>query len=164
MEVAYSSTVHFSEHDVHTAENHHRVRDGLPQAHVFENREVDEAGRAHAVTVWIRSTVADEVESEFAFGRLDAAIGFARLGPKAAQPGFRIEDRSLGNFFQRLLENLQALAHFEDANHVTVVDVTVLAQRHPEAESPVDAIAVHLSDVVIDPAGPEPRPGDAGVD
>ena len=65
---------------------------------------------------------------------------------------------------QRLLENLERLAHFEDAHHVAVVDVAVFAERNAEIEAAVDAVLVDLADVVVDAGGAEHGAGDAGVD
>ena len=44
------------------------------------------------------------------------------------------------------------LAHLEQADHVAVVDVAVIAQRNAEGEAVVDAVLVDLAEVVVDAA------------
>src|SRR6266568_6164985 len=85
------STIHFSQHDIHTAKNDHHVGDDMAQAHVFEDGQVDEARRAYVVTIGIGRAIADEVKSEFTFGRFDASVSLARLGTEPAQPGFGVD-------------------------------------------------------------------------
>ena len=54
------SAVDFAEHDVDAAKNGDGVGDGVPEAQVLEDREVDEGRRAHPVAVGIRAAVADQ--------------------------------------------------------------------------------------------------------
>src|ERR1035441_10084861 len=65
------SPVHLTEHDVHAAENDHGVGNPVAEAHIFQNRQVDETRRTHAVAIRIRRTVADEIKSELAFSACD---------------------------------------------------------------------------------------------
>ena len=58
---------------------------------------------------------------------------------------------------ERLLENLERLAHFEHAHHVAVVNIAVFAQRHAEIEAAIDAVVVHFANVVIDAGGAQHR-------
>src|SRR5688572_6993483 len=104
----------------------------MAEAHVFEHGQVDEAWRAHAVTIRIRAAVADQIEAEFALRSFDATVGFARLGLEAAELGFGINDWAKWNIRERLLQYLQRLVHFEDANHVTIEHIAVLADRDTE--------------------------------
>src|SRR5688572_7824867 len=71
------SPIHLPQHNIHAAENDDDVRDVMPKAHVFEQRQVDEARRADAIPIRIRRAVADEIKAEFAFGSFDAAVRFA---------------------------------------------------------------------------------------
>src|ERR1022692_1247477 len=84
------SSVHLTENNVHAAEDDHGVGNPVAEAHVFQNRQVDETRRAHAVTIWIRRAVADDVKAQLAFRRFDAAINFAGLWAEAAQLRLRI--------------------------------------------------------------------------
>ena len=84
-----NSSVHLAQHDVDAAEDDDDVGDVVAEAHVFEDGEIDQARRAHAVAVRVGRAVADEVEAELALGRLDAAVGLAGLGAEAADLGLR---------------------------------------------------------------------------
>ena len=72
------------------------VGDGVAEAHVLEDGEVDEGGRADAVAVGIRAAVADEIETEFALRALDAAVGLAGFRAEAAELRLRVHDRAGG--------------------------------------------------------------------
>src|SRR6266853_6285578 len=91
------SAIHFPEHDVHAAENDHRIRDELPKAQVFQHSQVDETRRAHAISVRIRPAVADQVKSQFTLWSFDATVSLARLRTEAAQLRLRVNDRPFGN-------------------------------------------------------------------
>ena len=136
----------------------------MAEAHVFQNREVDETRRAHAIAIRIRRAVADEIKSEFAFRAFDATINLAGLWAETAQLRFRIHDRPGGNVAQRLFQNFDALAHFQHAHHVAVVNVAVFADRHLEIEPAVNAVFVHLAQVVIHAGGAQHRAGYGRVD
>src|SRR5579884_956770 len=157
-------SVHFSQNNVHTAKNDHRVSDRLAEAHVFQNGQVYKAGRTHTITIWIGRTVADEIKTEFAFRAFDAPVSFTSLWPKTANLRFGVHDRPFRNIAQGLVQNLQRLAHLQNADHVTVEHVAVLAKRNAKIKPVVDAVLIHLADIVIDAAGAQHRPGDAGVD
>ena len=73
-----ASSIHFSHHDIDAAKDHHDVGDGVAEAHVFQDRQINEARRTHAITIRIRAAVADQIETELAFRSFDAAIRFAR--------------------------------------------------------------------------------------
>jgi hypothetical protein len=79
--------VDFAEDDVDGAEDDHGVGDGVAEAHVLEDGEVDEGGRADAVAVGVRAAVAEEIETDLALRALDAAVGFAGLRAEAAPSG-----------------------------------------------------------------------------
>ena len=64
----------------------------------------------------------------------------------------------------RLVQDLERLAHLQDADHVAVIDIAVIAQRNAEIEAVVDAVPVHLANVVVDAAGARHGAADAGVD
>src|ERR1041385_4673633 len=119
----------------------------MSEAHVFEHSQVDQARRANAVTIRIRAAIADQIEAEFALGSFDAAVRFAGLRSESTKLRLRIHDWTFGDFRERLVENLQRLAHFEDANHVAVEHITVLADGHAEIETVVDTVFVHLANV-----------------
>ena len=136
----------------------------MPHAHVFQDRQVDKARRPDAVAIRIRPAVADEIKAELAFGRFDAAVSFAGLGPKPANLRLWVDDRAGRNVAQGLFQNLQGLAHFQEPNHVPIESVSLLAQWHTERKAVVNAVLVNLANVVIHSAGPQHRPADARVD
>src|SRR6266853_1294690 len=98
-----SSAIHFAHYDVDAAKNHHYVCDGVTQAQIFENGEINEARRTHSVAIRIRSAVTDEIESELAFGRFNAAVRFARRRTKCAELRLWIHDRPRLNLRECLL-------------------------------------------------------------
>src|ERR1017187_9019385 len=136
----YYSSIHLAQHDVHAAQDDHGVRNPVAEAHVLQHGQIDEAGRSHAVAIRIGRTVADEIKAQFTLRGLDPPIGFTRLRTESPQFRLRVHDRSGRNVAQSLLQNFHALAHLQNADHVTVVDVAVFAQRHLEVEPSVDAI------------------------
>src|SRR6187549_1242296 len=104
--------VDLPEDDVDGPEDHDGVGDSLAEAHVLEQREVDEGRRAHAVAVRVERAVADEKEAEFSLGALEAPIGFAGLGPEAAELGLGVHDRAGGQVAESLEKDTDRLAHF----------------------------------------------------
>src|SRR4030095_14456811 len=76
------SAVDFAHHNVDAAEDDHHIRDGVTEAHVFKNCEIDEARRPDAVTIGIRSAVTDQIKSELAFRRFDPSVRFAHRRTK----------------------------------------------------------------------------------
>ena len=137
---------------------------GVPEAHVLEDREVDEGRRPHAVSVGVGPAVADEIKADLALGPLDASVGLARLRAESPQLGLRVHDRAAGNVAQRLAQDPDRLPHLEDAHHVPVVGVAVVAQRHPESEAGIDAVAVDFAQVVGHPGRPQHGAGHPGAD
>src|SRR5208282_1981279 len=156
--------IHLPEHNINAAQDNDDIRNGMAEAHVFEDRQVDKTGRADAITPGRRPAVADEVKAQFTFGRFNAAVGFAGFGPEIAKFDFGIQDRSGGNVMQGLAENAEGFAHFENPHHVTIKNVPPLSERHAEFEAIVNPVLVHFADVVIDSAGAQPRAGHAGID
>ena len=63
-----------------------------------------------------------------------------------------------------MLEDLDRFAHFEDADHVAVVDIAVIAERDAEVETRIHPVGVHFAEVVIHATGTEHRTGDASTD
>src|SRR5208283_3583178 len=162
--VRVGSAVDLAEDDVDAAEDDDRVGHGVAEAQVLEEREVDERGRAHPVSVGVRAAVADQVEADLALRALDSAVDLPLLRAEAAEPGLRVHDRSVRDVPQRLLEYLDGLPHLEDPDHVAVVRVAVGPERHAEIEARVEAVAVHLAHVVVDARRAQHRAGDAGAD
>src|SRR5437773_4289771 len=111
------SAIHLSHHNIHAAEDHHHIRHGVAEAKIFQNSQINKTRRAHAITVRIRSTVADQIETEFALGRFDASISFAHRWTKGADLHLRVHDGTGENLFESLLQDSHALAHFERAHH-----------------------------------------------
>ena len=63
-----------------------------------------------------------------------------------------------------LLEDLDALAHLQQADVVSVVEVAVLAGDDVEVEAVVDAVRGGAADVVVDARGPQHGAGRRVVD
>src|SRR5205823_5078089 len=116
-------------------------------------------------TIAIRhgATVADEIKTKLALGRFDAAVGLALRRFEVAHLDVA-DERSLRNVLQRLPQNFQALAHLKQSHVVTIKNVADAAERHAEIKPVVDAVVIHLANVVIHAAGAQHRSGDAGVD
>src|SRR6266516_1447190 len=99
----------------------------MAKAKVFEHCEINETWRAHAVTIWIRPAVTDEIKSELAFGRFNSSVRFAHRWPERADLHLRSHDWPRLNLRECLLENLDALAHLERAHHQPIISVTMIA-------------------------------------
>ena len=50
-----TSAIHLPEHNINAAQDNDDIRDGMAEAHIFEDGQVDEAGRADAVTIGRRA-------------------------------------------------------------------------------------------------------------
>src|SRR5438045_3453312 len=107
--------------------NDHYIGHGVAEAEVFKHGQIDETRWAHPVAVRVWSTVTDQVEAELAFGPFDAAISFADRRTKSPDFHLRVDDRSRRNLFECLLQNHDALVHFQNAHHQSIVGVTVFA-------------------------------------
>src|ERR1035438_5840935 len=136
----------------------------MPEAHVLENGQIDEARRAHPIAIWLGRAIADKIEAQLPFRRFDATVSFARFGSEPAQLRLRINNRSFRDVAQSLLKDLEGLAHLQDPDHIAVVNIPMVSERHAEVEPVVDAVLVHLANVVVDSARPKHRAGDASVD
>src|SRR5688500_12479556 len=126
------SPIHLPQHNIHAPQDDHRISHRLAEAHVFKYREVDERWRPNSVAIRIRTAVADEVKTDLTFRPFDSAIRFSSFRAEAAQLPLRIHDRAGGEITKRGLEDIDRLAHLQDANHVAVIGVTVIAERYPE--------------------------------
>ena len=49
----FVSPIHFPHHNIDTAKNDHDIRDRVAEAHIFQDREVNETRRADAITVGV---------------------------------------------------------------------------------------------------------------
>src|SRR5580658_9621744 len=78
--IAPPSTIHLTQHNVHTTEDQHYICHILPQAHIFKYRQIDQRRGSHAITVGIAGAIADQVETELAFRCFDASVSLANLG------------------------------------------------------------------------------------
>src|SRR5205823_1389928 len=112
----FSSSIHLAKDNIDTAKNDHNVPNQVPQAHVFQNCQIDEARGPHAITIRIRRAVANQIKSELPLGRFDPAVSFARFGPESPQLRFRINDRAFRYLLQGHLQNLDRFAHLQDTN------------------------------------------------
>src|SRR5581483_6553078 len=135
----------------------------LAQAHILQNRQVNKAGRPDTIAIRIRRTIADQEESQLSLGSFNSAVGFAGFRTKTTQLRFGIHDRTGGNIAQGGFEDLERLPHFQYANHITVVNIAMIAQGHAKRKSIVDAVTVDLAQIVIDPGGAEHWTGNARV-
>src|SRR5947207_2318175 len=161
---AFASAIHLAHDNIHTAKDHHYVRYCLPEAKVLQNRQVDKARRAHSVTIGISGTVADQIKTKLALRTFDAPIGFSNRWFEGADFHLRVHDRACGDLRKRLLQDSDALSHFQDAHHQSVVAIAMFPERHSEFEAGVESVAVDLADVVIHSGGAKHRPSDASTD
>src|SRR2546425_2080066 len=79
------SSIDFAQHDIDASQDHDHVRHCLAQAHIFEHGEINETGRANAVTVWVGRTVTDQIKAELSLRRFDASVCFAGFWAEAAE-------------------------------------------------------------------------------
>ena len=142
-------SIHFSHHDIDAAEDNHDVGHGVAEAKVFQHSQIDEARRADAVTIRIRAAVADQIETELAFGRFDAPVGFADRRTKARIFTFGFMIGPAGNLLERLLQDSDALAHLQRAHHQSIVGVAVFPKRNPKFEPRIESIAIHFANIVV---------------
>ena len=136
----------------------------MAETHVFENREINKTRRTHAVAIRIRAAIADQVKSELAFGRFNAAVRFAYRRAKRADLHFRIKDRTGLNLSERLFQNFDAFTHFERAHHQAIVGVAMFAQRNAELETRIKSVAIHFANVIVHAAGAQHWAGNPGAD
>src|SRR5947207_12773936 len=106
----------------------------MPETKIFQDGQVNEARRAHPVTIRIRAPVADQVESQFALRTFDAPVSFANWRTEAAELYLWVHHWSGWYLFEGLFQDFDAFAHFQDAHHEPVVGIAVIPQRHPELE------------------------------
>src|SRR3954462_700621 len=106
-----SSSIHFSHHDIYAAQNDHDVSHSVSNAHVFQNSEVDEAGRTNSISIRICRPIADQEKSKLALRSFDPAIGFSGGRTERAHLHLGIHDRARSDLGKGLLQNLDALAH-----------------------------------------------------
>src|SRR5271170_33063 len=130
-----SLPVYLAHYDVDTAQGHDHVGDVPAETHVFQHSEMNEARRTHPVSIGVGCPIADEVEAKLPFGRLDASVGLTGLRSQTAQFCLRIHNRAARDTVDRLLENLQRLAHLQHSQHVAVVNIAVLAEGHAKVET-----------------------------
>src|SRR6202048_5153663 len=91
--------IHFSHHDIKAAKNQHHVCDGVAQTQILQNGQVDETRRPHAISIRVRSPVADQIKSELALWTFDPSVGFAHPRFEGADFYFRIYDRTRLDLF-----------------------------------------------------------------
>src|SRR5436305_2045455 len=111
------SSIHFPHHNIDASENNHYIGNGVTEAHIFENRKIDETRRTHTITIRVRSTVTDQIKTELAFGCFNAPISFADRRAKGANFHLRVDDGAGKNLLECLFQNSDALAHFQYAHH-----------------------------------------------
>src|SRR5438132_2407091 len=70
------SAIDFPHYDVDAAKDHHYVGHRVTETHVFEDGEINETRRSNAVAIRVRSTITDQIKSEFALWPFDAPVGF----------------------------------------------------------------------------------------
>src|SRR5947207_2170752 len=136
----------------------------MAEAKVFQHRQVNETRRPDPVTVRTRASITDQIKSQLALRPFDPAIRFPDRRLERAHFYLRIHDRPGRNLFHRLVKNAEALAHFERAQHQAIVAIAVVAERYPELEARIDAVAVYFAEIVVYAAGSQHGSGDTGID
>ncbi len=108
--------------------------------------------------------VGDQIETKLSFGRLDAPVTVPGRHLEVAEFDLGIQRFTRRQIPQRLLENLDALAHLQHAHVVAVVDIADATHRHPKIEAIVNTILVDLANIVFHTTGPRHWSADTGVD
>src|SRR5687768_9566551 len=155
--------VHLAQDDIHAAENNHGVSDRVADTHILKDGEVDKTRRAHSITISVRGAVTDNIKAQFAFRAFNSSVRFAWFWLEITDLVLGINDRSFRNIAQRLLKNLHRLAHFQNPDHVAIEDITVITEWNAKIETIVNAIFVHLAEIVIHAAGAQHWAGDPSV-
>ena len=119
--------------------------------------------RPDAVAIRIGRAIANYIKAQFTLRSFHPSIGFADLRLEIAHFVFRIDDRSFRNILERAFENFERFAHFKHTNHVAIENIAMLPKRHAKIEALVNAVFIHLANIVIDAAGAQHRSRDAGV-
>ena len=176
--------VDFAEDDVDGADQGNDVGEEFADGHDFQRLEVHEAGRAFVPAVGAVGSVADDVETEFAFGALDAGVCFTDGGRETAGPEFEVVDDGLhgvveflaawgsdlfvegvpiafGEAVDGLAEDLDGLFHFGHADEEAVVDVSYFADGDFEIEVFIGAIGLGFAEVEGDSGRAGDRAGTA---
>src|SRR5436309_409779 len=108
-------------------------------AHMFQWSQIDEAWSANMITIRMDIAIAHHVITKFTLGVFDAAISLACRYTNLP-PFLSRKDLAARNLFQRLLQNLYRFAHLFDANHVTIVNITIIENHRVKIEAIVNRI------------------------
>src|SRR5262249_12133995 len=153
------SAIDLSEYDVERAEDRRDVGEHVTAREKIHRLQMREAGRADFAFVRLVAAVGDEIDAEFALGRLDRGIDFARRHVEALGVKLEMMDERLhralhlgapgwndlvvldsdgtlpfrrAQLLQALLHDPGRLPHLLHAHAVAVVIVAVLADRNVE--------------------------------
>src|SRR5689334_20679810 len=99
-------TIYFSQNDIDTSKDHNHISNIVAEAHILQDREVDQAWWANPVAIGIGRAVTDDIKSKLALRCFNPAVNFPCFGLEAPKFGFGIDDWAGWYLLQGLLKNL----------------------------------------------------------
>src|SRR3990172_5176393 len=154
----FSLPVHAAEHDVHRAQDHHRIRQELVQTHLPQRRKVAERRRPHLQPVGLVAALRDQVHAPLTARRFHFRVHLARRRPQPPRQLFRHDGSFRRQLLQRLFDDAHRLPHLLQPYQVAVVHVAVVPDRHLEVEAVVHAVRLVLPQVPRHARSPQHRP------
>ena len=153
--------------------------------HPFEDLQIGEAGRVDLEPPGGTGAVGVDVKAEFTFGGFDGVVGFGAGGGHGSYIGHHeIVDHALhrvvdfvfggvgvlgvvgadgaaGHLVEALLDDVDALLHFVDADVVAGQGIALGTDGDFEIELVVDEVGFGDADIELDPAAPQVGTGEA---
>src|SRR3954470_20282073 len=119
----------------------------MAETHVFEDGQVNQAGRSHPVAMGVRCAIANDIKAKFTFRALDSTVRFSSFGFESANLRLGIHNRPGRYFLESAIEDFNRLSHLEHPDHVAIITIAVIAERDAKWEPLVDAVFVDFADV-----------------
>src|SRR5262245_8401329 len=181
------SAIYISQYKIYAAQDRQQVGDHRAATDQRDHLHMGKRRGADADAVGSSGAVADKVITVVAFGRFDVNQRFTRRNhrpPAHAQKmrdqRFDVSHRALldrrrrqrmvrfvrpgGHAVEALLDYPQALAHLGHADDGAVVAIAALGGGYVELELIVAGVRPLLTEVPLEPAGAQARPGHAPLD
>src|SRR6201996_716299 len=181
------SPVDLSQHDVDRADHRNHVSQQTPGAHLVYRLQSGEGWIAHVYAVGFGRAIGDNVVAHLAAGRFDGLVDLACRNGKAfcndlevVDERFHLSlhhltvgqddfwcvclDRAFGHAIKRLLTDLYRLAHLLHANDIACPHVAIVRDRHFELKLLIAGVGHIATQIPVDTARAQWRPGDAPRD